>query len=77
MTYSDGIIGNLLTLIELGCISMEEQNRFEHSPDLLVAPVFAHDVSCVVFPIQESKPDKSGSNSFLHMMERQGIVSFV
>ena len=53
---------------------MEGQDWFEHSPDLLVAPVLAHDVSQIVLPTQESKADKLGSNSFL---QRQGVMSFV
>ena len=34
---------------------MEEQNWLEHSSDLLVAPVLAHDVGWIILPIQESK----------------------
>ena len=56
---------------------MEEQDWLEHSPDLLVAPVLAHDVRQIILPIQESKADELGSNSFTHMMERQGIMPFV
>ena len=56
---------------------MEEQDWLEHSPDLLVAPVRAYDVGLIILPIQESKADKLGSNSFMHMMERQGIMPFV
>ena len=55
MTCRDGIIGSSLTLIELSHISIEEQDQFEHSPDLLVAPVLTHDFGWIIFPIQESK----------------------
>ena len=65
----DENVGDLVILIELGCVSMEEQGWFEHGPDLLVAPVFAHDFSWIIVPIQEGKADELGSNSFMHTME--------
>ena len=69
MTCRDGTIGNLFSLVELSCISVEEQDQFEHSPNLLIAPVLAHDVSGIVLPLQESKVDELGSNGFMYMRE--------
>ena len=47
----------LVKFIELGSITMKEQDQFEYSPDLLVAPMFAQDVCWIVPPIEEGKID--------------------
>ena len=58
MDRDENII-DLFILIELGCVSMVEQDGFEHSPNLLITPMFAHGVSHhIVLPFQESKVDE-------------------
>ena len=59
----------LFKFIELGHITMKEQDWLEYSPDLLVAPMLAQDVSWIVPPIKEGEIDILQSNSFTHMVE--------
>ena len=64
-------------IIEVSRISIEEQDQVEHGPNLLVAPVFAHDICWVVLSIQESKVDELGSNDLTYTVEGQCIVPLV
>ena len=63
------LVKDLVLFIELGGITTKEQDRLEYSPDLLVAPMLAQDVSWIVPPIEEGKIDILRGNSFMHRVE--------
>ena len=56
---------------------MIEKDRAEITPDLLVTPVLAENVSWVVDTIQVIHGNDLGCDGLTYAMERKGIMTFV